>query len=87
MLEDHQSEASTMRRQAVDQATLNINAPIAFDATRVDAETIQEGFRGPNGLIPMERGGTPSEAIQRFPRGNSVATTTGSTSSSGQRPR
>ena len=69
MLEDHQSEASTMRRQAVDQATLNINAPIAFDATRVDAETIQEGFRGPNGLIPMERGGTPSEAIQRFPPG------------------
>jgi hypothetical protein len=68
MLEDHQSEASTMRRQAMDQATGNLNAPIAYDETRINAEDVQEGFKGPNGLIPTH-GANPNEVIARFPPG------------------
>ena len=68
MLEDHQSEASTMRRQAMDQATGNLNAPVAYDETRINAEDVQEGFRGPNGLIPTH-GANPNEVIARFPPG------------------
>lgn len=69
MLEDHQSEASTMRRQSVDVATGNINAPIAYDETRINAEDVQEAFKGPNGLLPTH-GANPVEVISRFPPGS-----------------
>ena len=67
MLEDHQREVSTLRRQWVDQMTANLNAPIAYDDSRIRAEDVQAGFGQPNGLIPTN--GDPNGMFQRIAPG------------------
>lgn len=60
-LEDMQREASTLTRQAIDQATRNINRPTAYDATRVRDADVAAAYGTPGGRLPVS--GSPQDAI------------------------
>lgn len=68
MIEDHQHESTTIKNQAIDQGTRNINAPKAFNRQRVDATEVQAAWSQPGGLLGVD--GNPMEAVTLFPPGN-----------------
>jgi hypothetical protein len=61
MIEDMQREASTLTRQAIDQATRNINRPTAYDSTRVRDTDVIAAYGTPGGRLAVQ--GDPSSAI------------------------
>jgi hypothetical protein len=61
MVEDMQREASTLTRQAIDQATRNINRPTAYDSTRVRDADVVAAYGVPGGRLPVQ--GSPQDAI------------------------
>lgn len=68
MVEDHQHESSTIKNQAIDQATRNINSPKGYNRQRVDASEVQAAWSQPGGLFPTD--GPPGEAVFLYPPGN-----------------
>jgi hypothetical protein len=67
MIADHQHESSTVKNQAIDQATGNINAPKAYNRGKINAAEIQAAWSQPNGLLPVD--GNPADVIVQFPPG------------------
>lgn len=62
MIEDMQLEATTITRQAIDQATRNINRPLIYDSTRVDDADISSSYGQPGGTLGVP--GDPSSAVK-----------------------
>ena len=67
MVEDHQHESSTIKNQAIDQATGNLNAPKAFNRQKISADEVQAAWSQPNGVLPVD--GDPREVVFQFPAG------------------
>lgn len=61
MIEDFQREASTLTRQAIDQATRNINRPVKYDRNRVADADIVGAYSVPGGRLPTN--GNPGDAV------------------------
>lgn len=61
MVEDFQREASAITRQALDQATRNINRPIKYDRNRVSDSDIVGAYSVPGGRLPTN--GSPQDAV------------------------
>ena len=67
VLGDHQVEISTLRNQAMDQISLDINAPIVFDES-IPEELVTRAFSSPKGRLAVPWG--PSgPLIMRMPAG------------------
>lgn len=70
-LGDGQIEMSTLRNQAIDQISLDINAPVVHDESIPDSK-VRDAFSRPKGRIPVPFG--PSgPLIQRMPAGQPSA--------------
>lgn len=67
MVEDHQHESTTIRNQAIDQATGNLNAPKGYNRQKISPTEIQAAWSQPNGLFGVD--GNPNEAVVMFPPG------------------
>lgn len=67
MLEDHQSELSTLRNQAIDQTTVNIAAPIVYSGN-VKKPDIDAAFGQPGGSLRVN--GDVRQALMRVAPGN-----------------
>jgi hypothetical protein len=63
VVRDYQHELSTIRNQATDQVTANINAPIVHDEN-IPAERINAALASPGGRIPAP--GDVTRAVQRL---------------------
>jgi hypothetical protein len=67
MVADHQHESSTLKNQAMDQGTGNINAPKGYNRNKVDPAELQAAWSQPNGVFATD--GPPSDAVVPFPPG------------------
>lgn len=68
MLEDHQTELSTLRNQAIDQTTVNINAPLVYSGSDITSEEIDAAFGQPGGKLRVN--GDVRMAVMRVAPGN-----------------
>jgi len=68
MLEDHQTELSTLRNQAIDQTTVNINAPLVYSGSDITGEEIDAAFGQPGGKLRVN--GDVRMAVMRVAPGN-----------------
>ncbi len=67
MLEDHQSELSTLRNQAIDQTTVNLNGPVIYSGS-VKPEEVDAAFGAPGGKMRVQ--GDVRNAVMRMAPGN-----------------
>lgn len=67
MLQDHQSELSTLRNQAIDQTTVNINAPVVYSGN-VTAPEIDAAFGQPGGKLKVT--GDVTRSVMRLAPGS-----------------
>lgn len=67
MVADHQHESSTLKNQAMDVGTGNINAPKGYNRNKVDPAQLQAAWSQPNGAFATD--GPPGEAVVAFPPG------------------
>jgi hypothetical protein len=66
MLEDHQSELSTLRNQAIDQTTVNIAAPVIYSGS-VTPQEVDAAFGQPGGKLRVS--GDVRAQVMRMPPG------------------
>lgn len=67
MLEDHQSELSTLRNQAIDQTTVNLNGPVIYSGS-VKPEEVDAAFGQPGGKMRVT--GDVRASVMRMAPGN-----------------
>ena len=68
MLENHQVELTTLRRQAIDQGTYNLSAPVvASRSAGVTSQEIDAAFGQPGGKLLVN--GDVDRAVKRIPAG------------------
>lgn len=67
MLEDHQHELSTLRNQAIDQTTVNLNAPVIYSGNIAPA-AVNAAFGQPGGKLRVN--GDVRTAVMRMAPGN-----------------
>lgn len=67
VVEDHQEEASTIRNQAMDQVTANLNAPVVYNDSSTSSAQVDAAFGSPGGKLAVT--GDVNSAITRMPPG------------------
>ncbi len=70
MLEDHQTELSTLRNQAIDQTTVHINAPVVYSGAEITSQEIDAAFGQPGGKLRVN--GDVSRSVMRLTPGAST---------------